>query len=84
MKATSAEPRDLTHRTDDPAYWVILRRGSDADGFRLTECLSVHEVIAWAEANAAGRTIEVFVEVNEGDEPQLIRLVGGHRTAPGS
>ena len=76
MKATPTDPRVIARETDDPAYWVILRRGSDADEFRLTDVLSVHEVIAWAEAKAAGRTIQVFVEVDEGEERQVLRLLG--------
>ena len=76
MKATPANPRVIARKTDDPAYWVILRRGAEAEEFRLTDVLSVHEVIAWAEAKAAGRTIQVFVEVDDGDERQVLRLLG--------
>ena len=76
MKATPTDPRVIDRVTDDPAYWVILRRGTQAEEFRLTDVLSVHEVIAWAEAKAAGRTIQVFVEADEGDERQVLRLLG--------
>jgi len=76
MKATPADPGVIARETTDPAYWVTLRRGTDTEEFRLTDVLSVHEVIAWAEAKAAGRTIQVFVEAGEGDERHLLRLLG--------
>jgi hypothetical protein len=76
MKATPADPRVIARETDDPAYWVILRRGTVAEEFRLTDVLSVHEVMAWAEAKAAGRSFQVFVEVEEGDQRHVLRLLG--------
>jgi len=83
MKATPADPGVIARETDDPAYWVILRRGTEAEEFRLTDVLSVHEVMAWAEAKAAGRTIQVFVEADAGDERHVLRLLGRHATEPG-
>jgi len=83
MKATRADPGVIGRATEDPAYWVILRRGTEAEEFRLTDVLSVHEVIAWAEAKAAGRTFQVFVEVEEGDERHLLRLLGRKPAGPG-
>ncbi|RYP88244.1 hypothetical protein EKO23_02565 [Nocardioides guangzhouensis] len=76
MKVTPTDPRAIGQITDEPAYVVVLHRGSDAEGFRLTGTLSVHEVMAWAEARAAGRTVQVFVEVDTGDDRQALRLLG--------
>jgi hypothetical protein len=76
MKATSADPDVIGRETHDPAYWVIFRRGHAAEEFRLTNVLSVHEVLAWAEAKAAGRPFQVFVEAGDGDERHVLRLSG--------
>lgn len=76
MKATHADPRVIGHETEHPAYWVIFRRGNEAEEFRLTDVLSVHEVLAWAELKSAGRTFQVFVETSDGDERHLLRLSG--------
>jgi hypothetical protein len=76
MKATNADPRVIGRETEHPAYWVIFHRGHAAEEFRLTDVLSVHEVLAWAEAKSAGRPFQVFVEADDGDERHALRLSG--------
>lgn len=76
MKATSVDPQVIGHETEHPAYRVIFHRGRTVEQFRLTDVLSVHEVLAWAEAKAAGRTFQVFVEAGDGDERHVLRLSG--------
>jgi hypothetical protein len=76
MKASNADPRVIGSETHDPAYWVIFRRGNLAEEFRLTDVLSVHEVLAWAEGRAAGRPFQVLVEADDGGERHVLRLSG--------
>jgi len=73
MKASAADPRVIEHEVQDPAYWVIFWAGNASDGYRLTGVRSVHEALAWAELNSAGRTFQLFVEAGDG---HVVRLLG--------
>jgi hypothetical protein len=76
MKATLADPRVIGRETTNPAYWVVFRSARAAEEFRLTDVLSVHEVMAWAEAKANGRPFDIHVEVDEGEARHVLRLLG--------
>ena len=75
MRATPSDPRVNERENELPAYWVVFRddRGTWAEQFRLSEVRDVHEVLAWAESNAGGRVIELYVEAEPG---HVVRLLG--------
>jgi len=63
-------PRDITWEVDYPTYRVTCwrRDGSASDGWRLTDAINVHDVLAWATARLEeGLTYQAF-QRDEGDQ----------------
>jgi len=50
---------------------------------RLRGARDVHEAIGWAEANAGGRDVAVYAEVDRGPEHGHVLLVGNDPTRGG-
>lgn len=77
VKAVLTDPRVIGTETDHPAYWVIFwARASGSEEWRITDALSVHEVLVWAEMKAGDRTFQVFAEARGGPETHVLRLTG--------
>ena len=88
MQIRPFDPRDQTQEVDDPKYRVVFW-GRVADGeqswcsdeWELSET-DVMGVLTWASANAAGRSVSVWVVHRNGDDLIQIRLAGIDPTAP--
>jgi hypothetical protein len=85
------DPRDQTAELDNPAYRVYFwsgDRGSGAamscDEYEIAQA-DIHEVVAWADEHAAGRTYSLWACVpDRTTEPpglMLVRLAGWDPTA---
>ena len=88
MKAEPVDPRETSWENNDPVYRVhFWHRQSDrsmpgwvSDEWRLSN-VDVAEVLAWAEAQAEGRRVTIWVEHdNDRDGPGMIRLLGWEPT----
>jgi hypothetical protein len=88
VKAERIDPRNTSWEKDDPAYRVCFwhratngpMAGWVSDEWRLSE-VDVAEVLAWAEQQARGRRITVWVEHDDDrDRPSMIRLFGWEPT----
>jgi hypothetical protein len=74
MDAQPVSPQDTEWEIDHPAYRVYFHDAHHTSyEYRLTGA-DVDEVLAWAEANAAGRTYVAYVEVSA--SKGLVRLLG--------
>jgi hypothetical protein len=94
VKATYLEREDLIHwMTDTPTYRVDFWRpispadpargiatGYKQDSYYVTDA-DVDEVIAWADSEAGGREVVIYLSTRANDEPGLIRLVGTDPTS---
>jgi hypothetical protein len=79
------DPRIEDSTVNDPVYWVVFwarqaSHGGAEPGYRSDEydvrgASSVHEVLAWAEANA-GRGRSFVVYVFDEQQRRTIRLAG--------
>lgn len=90
MIASATVHAEPTQELDAAVYrvnfWELLGEAWALDAFVLTEVASVAEVLNWAEATAAGRRFEVFVELDAASEAvhefhvprkaNLLRLAG--------
>lgn len=68
MQVTGVDPRDVQGENQHPVYRVYFwdHPQHASDEWRLTGASSVHEVLAWAEANAGlHRTYQVWVEAHD-------------------
>jgi hypothetical protein len=93
VRATPIDPRDQRRESDSPAYRVYFWQsvgsgegsGWQSEEWELTEA-DVDEVLAWADAQAGGRTMSVWVVVHrDAGGVGLIRLAGIDPTAdPGA
>jgi len=90
VKVTVLEREDLirwmikapTYRVD---FWSVVSPGNPASGlatgykqdsYYVAEC-DVDEVISWANGEADGREVVIYLSTTKGDgEPGLIRLLG--------
>src|SRR5262245_39727872 len=87
MHAMPVDPRISRWEVDQPAYhvyfWQPFSNVLDAmwasDEWRLTEA-DVHEVLAWAEEEARGRRVTVWVEVVSDGKTGLVRISGWEPT----
>lgn len=92
MEASPIDPRDIAWELQDPTYrvyfWAV--QSSASYEWRITDAASVHEVIAWVEAERGGCTYELFIEHIDRrssgagewiEELGLIRLAGDDPTA---
>jgi hypothetical protein len=79
------EDRGIDARTDrrwesPPTrdYRVVFWRGGSADERDLSDAEDVHDVIRWADGEAAtrGATYTLFAKVDRGDDPGLVWLAG--------
>jgi hypothetical protein len=81
VRVTQIDPRDQSWENDGPAYRVYFWTGeSRCDEWELTEA-DVDEVLAWADAQAGGRTMSIWVVHRDDDGVGLIRLAGLDPTA---
>jgi hypothetical protein len=73
------DPRDTRWEVSTPTYRVYFWNADlVSDEYELVGARDVHEVLAWAEANAGpGRTYWLSVRVDDRNgEPGLLRLAG--------
>ncbi|GAA3599339.1 hypothetical protein [Agrococcus terreus] len=79
MHARPIDPRDQTHQEDEPTYrvyfWDDRTGGLSNDEWELRGA-DVDEVLAWAEANAHGRSPSVWAVTRAADDVLLVRLRG--------
>ena len=78
VDARPVDPRDIGTEWDATTYRVHFwsADGSRCTEFELAGVEDLTEVLAWAEANANGRTAEIFVRHDHGTERGLIRISG--------
>lgn len=87
MIVHAVDPRDTEWEIDDPTYRVYFWEPSSgqpdaawsSSEWEVSEA-DVHEVIAWAQAEAAGRRVTMWVKAARDDGPGLIRLAGWEPT----
>jgi len=88
MQATRVDPRDVQSENRQPTYRVYFwdHPQHASDEWRLTENSSVHEVLAWAVANAGlHRTYQIWVEAPDPlGRLEMILLAGGDDPSNGS
>jgi hypothetical protein len=75
MEATSVDPRDQRWEIARPTYRVYFHTPSGSSDEHEVAGGDVSEVMAWAEANAAGRTFVLYACVRH-DGVGLVRLLG--------
>lgn len=77
MNVVPVDPRDQTEEVDAPGYRVYFWRGAVCDEHDITGA-DVHEVLAWAELSAAGRTYSLWARLpaSDGVGVKLVRLAG--------
>lgn len=70
---------------EPPSNPPVAEQSYACDEYMIVDPIDVVEVLAWAEANAAGRTYEVFCDVVdfEGRMQASVRLTGTDPTVPG-
>jgi hypothetical protein len=94
MKVEPSTEFDCRWESEGSAYrvyfWSLLKEGApgtvplwESSTFRVSEVLDVIEVIQWAQTNAHGRLVTVFVEVPL-DTPGPPAIVQVHGTNPTS
>ena len=81
MHADPIDPRDVSWEANAPAYRVYFFTDHGAsDEWRLVGARDVHQVIAWADTNAAGRPFVLYAEIDTESGPGrsrgLVRLAG--------
>ena len=78
MDAQPIDPRDIQIEWDATVYRVYFwsADGGRCDEYELSGARDVREVVAWADANAAGRVAEIFVRHDHPPQHGLIRLAG--------
>jgi hypothetical protein len=89
-QAYTIDPRDEQWAKDHPSYrvyfWRKIAPGPDgawgSDEWQIEDAADVHEVIAWAEEHAEGRTYVLYAVVDDPDGPGLVRLAGTDPTNP--
>lgn len=75
METTIVDPRDQRWEIAQPTYRVYFHTVNGSSDERELTGGDVDEVIAWAEANAAGRTFVLYACVPH-DGRGLVRLLG--------
>lgn len=77
MNVEPVDPRDQTEGVDAPRYRVYFWHGSHSEEYEVTGA-DVHEVLAWANLSAAGRTYSLWACLPANDEAgvKLVRLAG--------
>jgi len=71
------DPRDQVEQVDEPRYRVYFWQDGASDEYQLTGA-DVHDVVAWADRNAAGRTysLSACLPVPGLEVVKLVRLAG--------
>jgi hypothetical protein len=90
MKVEAASEIDSAWEDHFPRYRVYFWNNPVAHPimwtsyvYELSEAHNVHQVLAWAEANARGRTYQVFAVAQDRDGPiGLLTLTGSNPTDP--
>lgn len=79
MEVQPVDARDIGIEWDANTYRVYFWSpdGGRCDEHELVGPGDVREVIAWAESNAGGRVVEIFVRHDHPPEQGLIRIAGG-------
>ena len=76
MRAVGVDPRDQRWEDNGPAYRVYFwKADAHCEEWQLTEA-DIDEVLAWADANADGRCMSVWVVQGDTEGVSLIRLAG--------
>ena len=90
MKVRSVDERDTRWESEFPAYRVYFWENSSGPPhgwssypYELTDVHNVQQVLAWADANARGRTYQVFAVAGSEADVGLLHLCGSTPTRPG-
>ncbi len=77
LEAHGVDPRYVNGEVDAPVYRVdFWAADGSSDEWRLVGAADVLEVVSWAQAHAAGRTVSVSAESTSRDRTTLHRLLG--------
>lgn len=76
MEIVEVDPRDQTWEERSPRYRVYFLEGTTSSEFEVRGAPDVHAVMAWAEAESAGREYVLYVRTGRGEGLGLLRLAG--------
>lgn len=74
---------DFWRQHDPPPGEGTEKMGYKQDAYRLTGAKNVHEVRAWAQENADGRSFVIWIELGPADDRTIARVEGVDPTNPG-